>query len=168
MNKQEGCRLAPEVGFSTVSLRESMKAAFWLLLFVAPSCMAGQWYLGQWRVTGAEFSGISAIGSEDAERWVGEIATYSQNKASFHGAICESPDYKASSLSEKEFLERFRVPLSSIKPGSKQIRIVEVKCPDNWTAPGAYALKKSNNEIYILWDGAFFVLERKSLNKAKQ
>ncbi len=118
------------------------------------------WYLDEWTVSGAKFAAISAMDMPQAETWFGSKAVYSDSTVSFRGESCTAPQFTVDTLREAEFRRLYRAAFTTLGIEGEMVEILEVRCPESWTQPGAKLIKADANTAYIPWDGVFFQLER--------
>lgn len=119
--------------------------------------------LGTWVVTGHAMPGISAMSTEEADAWLGKVATYTASRASFAGEFCELPRYESSVVQAEVFLTDFRVPPESLGLGQETIDLVRVHCRDSeWVAPGAVLFMLDDSRALTVWDGVFFSLQNRT------
>ena len=135
-----------------------------MLSFFTACSSPGLWYQGSWQVVDVRFPGISAMDNQTAEHWFGEMLVYAPAQVHFQKVECFMPVYSQQTLSEAEFYRAYRVMPASldIEPGSEGVRILQVGCPDNWIEPPASFIDAGGARAYMLWDGAFFLLQKKS------
>lgn len=136
-----------------------------LAIFTTSGC-ANTWYMDEWTVTDVKLPGISAIGFDQARQWYGAKALYSDALVTFRDARCEQPQFTVRDMQQAEFHREFRATFAALDIESTSVQVLEVGCPDNWTQPGSTFIQASPDSGYVLWDGAFFKLVRKS--KANQ
>lgn len=117
---------------------------------------------GDWEIVGHRAPGISAMSPEEAERWVGGKASYSDSMATFTDESCDSPSYRSSSVTKEHLFQEYRVNPEALGIESTRITIVEVLCKgEDWVAPGSVLVRKDQNTFFTPWDGVFFELERR-------
>ena len=140
-----------------------MKLLLSLTLILLQICCAdagasgsNDWYLGKWKVIDASFPGISAMDMDEARAWFGSVAVYTNKLVSFREEVCVSPSYKINNLSEGEFYTDYKVTFKQLDIEAKSVDVLEVGCPENWTAAGSALIKADGRSGYLLWDGVFF------------
>ena len=62
-------------------------------------------------------------------------------------------------IPSEQFSDEFRIHPKALGVPSEATCITEVKCPDEWIAPGS-TLIHSRQSLYTIWDGVFFELRR--------
>jgi hypothetical protein len=116
---------------------------------------------GTWMVIDHKAPGISAMGREEADSWVGKVAQYSNDKASFDGKVCESPIYKQRGMRAEDLYTGFRISPESLGYEDGPIELIEVYCGDReWMTPGSTLIRMGENKLFMVWDGVFFHLEK--------
>ncbi len=121
----------------------------------------GQLVAGSWVVVGHQAAGISAMGRQEADSWVGKVAQYSGGKASFDKNVCEPPSYKQHTMQPQEFYSGFRISPESLGTQDEPIEVIEVYCGNRkWMTPGGTLIKLGKNKLFIFWDGVFFQLQQ--------
>ena len=137
---------------------------FLILLFaiLATSGCANQWYKGEWTVTDVKFPGVSAIGVDEAPQWYVTEALYSDVLVTFRDARCEQPQFTVRELQQGAFQREFRASFAALDIAGSSVQVLEVGCPGSWTEPGSTFIQASPDSGYVLWDGAFIKLVRKS------
>lgn len=116
---------------------------------------------GTWVVTDHKAPAISAMSQEEADSWVGKVAQYTQQKASFDGEVCESPTYEKTTMQDEDFLTGFRISPESLGFKQGPIEVVEVYCGNKkWVAPGSILIKIDEDRVFTVWDGVFFLLHK--------
>jgi hypothetical protein len=117
---------------------------------------------GTWVVTDHQAPGISAMGREEADSWLGKVAQYTKEKASFDGKVCDSPIYKQRGMQAEDFYTGFRISPESLGYEDGPIELIEVYCENReWMTPGSTLIRMGNNKLFMVWDGVFFHLEQK-------
>ena len=118
-----------------------------------------QYHLGNWRVTGHQASGISAMDPDTAAAWVGRIAEYSSTRARFGAEECVEPTYAITTFGAEGFAAEFGVSPDTLGLAAP-VTIVTVGCRGEWTVPGNRLIVKNRDRLFTLWDGVFFELDR--------
>ena len=116
-------------------------------------------HLGNWRVTGHQAPGISAMPSDTAATWVGRTAEYSRTRTRFGTEECDGPRYFPSTLSAEGFAAEFGVPVHALGLEAP-LMVITVRCRDGWTGPGTRLLVRNPDLMLTPWDGVFFELQR--------
>lgn len=132
-------------------------------LFISVICIsacANSWYLGEWRVTDAEFPCISAVSVVEAQEWFGSEAKYSESHFAFRGATCDRPSYELQVLSEQDFQMAYRAVFSQLDIDGEATEALRVTCSDLSVFPGMTLIKMTGDAVYLPWDGAFYRLDR--------
>lgn len=117
---------------------------------------------GSWVVIDHKAPGISAMDRAEADAWVGKMAAYTKEKASFDGKECARPAYKARSMQADEFYSGFRVAPESLGYEGGSIRVIEVYCGERaWANPGNTLVRVGKDRLFLVWDGVFFLLQER-------
>jgi len=131
-----------------------------LFFLISSSAQASDWYIGDWKVTDAKFSGISAMNMDEAKVWFGSVATYTKEKVTFHNEICENPVFKVESLTKDKFFSSYKATFDELSIEGEIVEILHVGCPSNWVSAGSTIIKANANFGYTLWDGVFFKIDK--------
>jgi len=116
---------------------------------------------GTWVVTDHQAPGISAMGRQEADSWVGKVAQYTKDKASFDGKVCESPIYKQRGMQAEDLYTGFRISPESLGYEDGPIELIEVYCgKSEWLNPGGMLVRVGKNKLFLVWDGVFFHLKQ--------
>ena len=137
-----------------------MKHILIFLLLIAKPVYAGEWYFGEWKVTGFKFAPVSAMDERTARAWTGAVASYSESSVNFMNEVCNKPVYKIVNMKEGDFYSDYRLTFKMLGIKDAGVTIIEVGCPSAWVAAGATLIRVNNNVAYTLWDGVFFKLEK--------
>lgn len=132
-----------------------------LAVFATSGCTSS-WYMDEWTVTDVKLPGISAIGFDEAREWYGSEALYSDSLVTFRDARCEQPQFTVREMKQAQFHRNFRASFAALDIESSSVQVLEVGCPGSWTEPGSTFIQASPDSGYVLWDGAFIKLVRKS------
>jgi hypothetical protein len=117
---------------------------------------------GRWVIIDHKAPGISAMGREEADSWVGKVAQYTKEKASFDGKVCASPVYKQHAIPAEEFYSGFRISPESLGHEEGPIELIEVYCGNReWVTPGGTLISVGENKLFMFWDGIFFRLKKR-------
>ena len=121
---------------------------------------------GSWIVIDHKAPGISAMSKEEADSWVGKMAEYTIEKASFDGKECAPPIYKPRAMRTDEFYAGFRAAPESLGYEGGSIDVVEVYCGGSqWMNPGGMLIRVGGNKLFLVWDGVFFHLKEQNRDK---
>ena len=80
--------------------------------------------------------------------------------AQHHQIECQNPVYKTERIDSDKFRFLYRASFHELGIQGETVEIIEIGCPGNWIAPGSEIIKVNNDQIYTLWDGVFFLLEK--------
>lgn len=131
-----------------------------LCSFIMLAGCTTEWYVGEWEVKDAKFPGISAIGMEQARDWFGSRALYSETAVNFRDEYCNNPVFATESLSEAEFQTNYRATFLALDIDGDWVDILHVGCPAEWVSPASTLIRSNSDTAYMLWDGAYFKLEK--------
>ncbi|CAM3555279.1 hypothetical protein [Deinococcus frigens] len=116
---------------------------------------------GTWEVTAYRFGDGISVGENGARPNVGRILTYSANRA-VSNETCAAPTYSLGRATAQAFLEDYRTSLTSVGIRGNAVDTVTVRCAGNdWTEFGATVFRVSVREALTVWDGVYYVLERR-------
>lgn len=119
---------------------------------------------GWWRIVGDSAPGVSAMSGDERKAWLGREAQYTDSVARLGSVSCASPDYLTRAVGADNVLDAgFRLPPGSLgftRGGT--VTVTEVSCRQaEWKEAGATLYWISASRVYTVWDGVFFVLERR-------
>ncbi len=98
---------------------------------------------------------------EEAKTWVGKVAHYTKQTASFDGETCASPTYRQRIILLEKFYDEFRASPELLDYTEGPIPSVEVLCGKrSWAAPGSMLMKGEEVPMVMVWDGVFFFLQK--------
>ena len=119
---------------------------------------------GSWRVVGDSAPGVSAMSAAERAAWRGRDAQYTDSVARLGSVSCTAPEYVTRTASaDRELSDGFRLAPGALgyAKGST-ITVTEISCRKaHWNEPGATLYWISASRAYTVWDGVFFVLERR-------
>jgi hypothetical protein len=109
-------------------------------------------------ISGYKMPGISSMSRTEAETWIGKSVHYSIESAGVAGEICGSPTFQMRKVSRLEFYESFKIFPDDLDIDDGEVDLLEIGCPDNWTAPGSLLILGSD-KLYMIWEGVYFLIE---------
>lgn len=116
---------------------------------------------GSWRVTGGRTCpNVCAMSDGEIAAWQGRTAFYADSLARFGTDSCSSPRYRVTVWTENDFLSGLRSPARSFGIERDSTVVIDIGCPDHWTAPGSLLLVKDQQHLLTMWDGVVFELTR--------
>jgi len=118
-------------------------------------------YLGEWRVISFSVPGVSALNESHATQWIGTVAKYDEDAATFGHDACASASYATKTVTPEQFAEDFRIKPEDLHITASPITIVTVRCATPWTNHGSVLIVKGRDGLLAIWDGAVFELERR-------
>lgn len=118
-------------------------------------------YLGEWRVISFSVPGVSALTESHATNWIGTVAKYDKDSASFGHDECPAASYATKTVTPEQFAQDFRVNPADLHITASPIPIVTVTCATPWTNHGSVLIVKGPDGLLTVWDGAVFELQRR-------
>jgi hypothetical protein len=119
-------------------------------------------YLGNWRVVGYKFMPISAMSNDKARIWLDRRAVYNATTAQFFTEKCPDATYVTKKVSADDFVRDYRLKPSDLGIAAGPVEIIEVKCAGHpFAAPGGILIKRADGRMLTLWDGVFFILQKR-------
>lgn len=119
---------------------------------------------GWWRIVGDSAPGVSAMTADERMAWRGREAQYTDSVARLGAVSCASPDYLTRTVPADSLLDagyRLRPGALGLPIGGT-VTVTEVSCRHaEWREAGATLYWLTSSRIYTVWDGVFFVLERR-------
>ncbi|MGP9800810.1 hypothetical protein [Rheinheimera sp. NSM] len=114
-----------------------------------------------WTVAGHYVPGVSAINSQQAERWHGKSLRFGLSYAQALEQRCTNPTYHRTAVDKIPYLAReFHLSMSAMQKISGQaLTVQQTLCGgEPWAEPGATLLISNSNEAWLPWDGVFYKL----------
>lgn len=135
--------------------------SLFLSLFSASAFAEGDpWLLGEWRITGVKFPGMSAMSEQEAEEWINQTISYETTSVKLINQICNNPIYGIEEVSANDFMATHRVSLATLEIESSSVEIREINCDSAWMGPGLTIIKAKEDAAYTTWDGGYFIMEK--------
>jgi len=123
---------------------------------------------GSWRVVAYRFGDGPSVGEREARTLLGAAANYGRRRAGFGAEVCSSPSYETTRVAEEQFFREYRTSLRSIGIGAGSAEVVEVRCRgQHWASPGSLLIRLRGGRMLTLWDGVYFVLERRQGSRGR-
>lgn len=123
---------------------------------------------GPWRVVAYRFGDGPSVGKREARALLGAAASYGRRRAGFGAEVCPSPSYETTRVDEKQFFREYRTSLRSIGIDAGSAEVVEVRCRgQHWVSPGSLLIRLRGGRMLTLWDGVYFVLERRQGGRSR-
>lgn len=128
------------------------------------------WFMGEW--IAKEVIAYSPIGAKnnECEEHIGEKVNFSKDKViNYEGPkkyeqddVLNNPKYEITKITEKEFSDKWKTDIKSLKLDINEVQVMTVKEKDNkvWDEFGSYVIKKDDNHLILAWDGGFFLMEK--------
>lgn len=136
-----------------------MKYLFLFMLFVAPMASSEQWYEGAWKIDGAKFPGISAVGMEDISPYVGKVKTVSKASIPLRNSLCESPIFKERNITKEDFEFDYRATYEELGFKNGDVQVVSAICKNSLNFIFSHIIH-NNGVTYGYWEGAFVALSK--------
>ncbi len=87
----------------------------------------------------------------------------------FGEGSCASAEFRGSWLDAEELWKQARVPYDEAGFSGDRVRVVDVTCEDRkWEGPWSVFFLKTNDILYMPWDGIFFEMTRVSCPRCPQ
>ncbi|XOZ35037.1 hypothetical protein ACMDCT_07330 [Halomonadaceae bacterium KBTZ08] len=139
------------------ALRLIMKHLFLFMFIVAPLANAESWYEGTWKISGAKFPGISAVGMDDISPYIGEVKAISKTSIPLKNSFCKEPLIEESEVSKEDFEFEYRASYEELGFGEGSVKVVSAKCKNKKDFVFSHMIQ-NNGVTYGLWEGVFIVL----------
>lgn len=135
---------------------------------------SSDWFMGEW--IAKEVIAYSPTGAKDneCEEHIGEKVSFSKDKViNYEGPkkdeqddILNNPKYEITKVTEKEFSDKWKTDIKSLKLDVNEVEVMTVKEQDNkvWDEFGNYVIRKDDNQLILAWDGGFFLMEKVKTN----
>ncbi len=130
-------------------------------ILAACASASSESFHGEWRVVALAPAGISALTPEEASAWVGTVARYYPDTASFGADSCSRPTYSQRTVDRASFYEQFRSHPRDLHLSEGEVTLVDIDCDGERIAPGGTLVLESHDRLLAAWDGIFFELARR-------
>jgi hypothetical protein len=115
---------------------------------------------GTWKVISYRFVEGASLSSNTSEldRLIGTQVRLTPDHAAVGTKICSRPDYEHKDRTKEELARELGIQSIAIEGYFESIA---VECPNSgWTPPQSLLIKRSTDDMLMLWDGVFLVLKR--------
>lgn len=118
-------------------------------------------FYGTWTIIEYKTPGISAMNPNEINAWMGNDIHYSKSTATLLAESCQSPTYTKKLISSQEFQTVFHFEPSLLNYTGEKIETINILCADHgWITPGSSLIWLGREQLYLLWDGVFFRLQK--------
>lgn len=114
--------------------------------------------VGEWVVSLYQPGGIYAMEIDEAESWLGEVATITPNSINFRDDVCNDATFESSIVNAAEhFYEGYRTGAFAIGVEQPYVELIKTGCTGT---PFSAFEKLNENSIVLQKEGVFFFLEK--------
>lgn len=116
---------------------------------------------GTWSIIEHKEPGISAMNPSEIDAWIGKEIHYSKSTALLLAESCQSPTYNQKLISIQEFQSGFHFKPVFLDYTGEVIETINISCgKHDWITPGSSLIWFGREQLYMLWDGVFFRLQK--------
>jgi hypothetical protein len=113
---------------------------------------------GVWKVERYAFSAMSKMVEEEAKEWIGQKASFEEQKVVLPDDNCEKPEFKIKSVNTKTYLyNNYKVLMENLDISQNEIKIITITSNENYFRD---IIKIDDSTIAIIKDGVFFFLSK--------
>lgn len=118
-------------------------------------------FYGTWTIIEHKEPGISAMNPNEIDSWIGMEIHYSKSTALLLTESCQSPTYNQKLISIQEFQNVFHFKPDFLDYTGEEIETINISCgKHDWITPGSSLIWLGREQLYMLWDGVFFRLQK--------
>jgi hypothetical protein len=115
---------------------------------------------GVWRVERYAFSALSKMAEEEASGWIGQEASFKEQKVVLPDDKCDKPEFKIKSVNTKTYLyNNYKSFMETLGINQNEIQIITITSSENYFRD---IIKVDDNTIGIVKEGVFFFLSKQS------
>ncbi len=115
---------------------------------------------GVWKVERYVFSAIAKVSEEEAKDWIGQKASFSEEKVILPDDNCEKPKFRVKSVETKTYLyNNYKSFMESLGISQNEIKVITITSNENYFRD---IIEIDSSTIVIIKEGAFFFLSKQS------
>lgn len=113
---------------------------------------------GIWKVERYAFSAMSKMPEDNAKEWIGQKASFEEEKVVLPDDNCEKPEFKIKSVNTETYLyNNYKSFKENLNINQEEIKIITITSNQNYFRD---IIKIDDNAIVIIKEGVFFFLSK--------